>query len=206
MNKFWRVYSVVILLFPITEALSQCNSETFTMVGDTATQTYTLVKKDGEFKKLDPEKYTGSLTLHENAHFAVFAIKGYKGWMAIDYHEKPLFEVFNILEGEPWPDMLIENRIRVVGENGKIGFANECGEIVIAPQFTFVTHFHAGKAIIVEDCKKIRPYRDKQGYRIVVECLHGYINNHGKVIKLGNYTFEEIKKEIGWEPYNDAHY
>jgi hypothetical protein len=32
---------------------------------------------------------------------------------------------------------------------------------------------------------------------------HGYINKKGKVLKIGPYSFEEIKKEIKWEEPED---
>ena len=67
---------------------------------------------------------------------------------------KILFEVYN-QGNEINPDYLVENKIRIVDENQKIGFANEKGQIIIKPQFEMVTSFHNGKAIIAESCEKI---------------------------------------------------
>ena len=66
-----------------------------------------------------------------------------------------------------------------------------------------MTSYHNGKAIIGEKCKKV-PWKehakeeDCQHYSIVCENF-GYINEKGEILKLGNYTFEEIKKEIDWK-------
>lgn len=35
---------------------------------------------------------------------------------------------------------------RIVGKNGKIGFADTCGVIVIPPVFSYATPFHNGEA------------------------------------------------------------
>lgn len=195
------------LLFASIEMLSQCHLERFTLVrSDTvASENYCLVTENGKIKKLNPKKYLVSLTNHENAYFAVFSIKGQKGWTAIDYNEGILFEVYNTVPNEPWPDFLIENKIRIVGKNEKIGFANECGEVIIPPQFEFVTHFHNNKAIIAQDCKKKYNSQNRQTdyNNYIIECKHGYIDERGRIIKLGNYTFEEIQKEINWKPLND---
>lgn len=197
-------FTLFIFLFTSIEVLSQCHLEKFTLVrSDTiASENYCLVNESGEIKKLNPKKYLVSLTNHENAYFAVFSIKGQKGWTAIDYNKNILFEVYNTVPNEPWPDFLIENKIRIVGENEKIGFANECGEVIIPPQFESVTHFHNNKAIIAEEDKKNRSQNRQIDYRdSIIKYKYGYIDEKGTIIKLGNYTFEEIQKEINWKPY-----
>jgi hypothetical protein len=90
---------------------------------------------------------------------------------------------------------LIENRI---------GFANEKRQIVIKPQFELVSSFHNGKAIIGTDCKKMlwdEHEKEEDCHHYSIFCKKfGYINEKGEVVKLGNYTFEEIKTEIDWKP------
>ncbi|MDY3521964.1 WG repeat-containing protein [Riemerella anatipestifer] len=75
--------------------------------------------------------------------------------------------------------------------------------IIIPPQFEMVSSFNKGKAIIAEKCVR-KPWiehpkeNDCQHYSI--ECQkHGYINKKGKIIKFGNFTFEEIQNQINWK-------
>ena len=166
---------------------------------------YSLVdKKNKIIKVLDSSKYYISFTLDKYLYFAVFGKKdGGSGWSAIDSEENLLFQVYNTSYGEPNPDYLIEKKIRIIDNFNKIGFANEKGKIIIKPQFEFVTSFHNGKAIIGVKCKKIAydehaKENDCHHYYTVCENF-GYINKKGEVLKLGNYTFEEIKKEIDWK-------
>ena len=76
-------------------------------------------------------------------------------------------------------------------------------KIIINPKFEGVTSFHKGKAIISKSCK-ITPIGDHSKER---SCFHfnitckkyGYINDKGKIEKIGEYTFNQIKKEINWK-------
>jgi hypothetical protein len=165
---------------------------------------YYIVDEKGEtIKKLDSAKYSFSSNGDKYQSFAVFHKKGESGWCAIDINEKILFKVYNTSFGEPSPDELIENKIRIVDENNKIGFADNNGKIIIKPQFEIVTTFHKGKAIIGESCDKI-PWdehakeEDCHHYSIVCK-KHGYINQNGEVLQIGNYSFEEIQKKIKWK-------
>lgn len=159
-------------------------------------------EKGNLIKQLDSSKYSVSFNDDSLRYFAVFLIKNHRGWSAIDSNEKFLFEVYNQGD-EVNPDNLIENKIRIVDENKKIGFANEKGQIIIKPQFEIVTSFHNGKAIIAENCEKI-PWNahaeENDCHHYSIECKkHGYINEKGEIIELGNYTFEEIQKKINWK-------
>ena len=71
-----------------------------------------------------------------------------KVFFAINSKEEILFEVFNTSIGEPKPDYLVENKIRVVDESDRIGFANQLGQIVIEPQFEMVTAFFHNMALL----------------------------------------------------------
>jgi hypothetical protein len=158
--------------------------------------------KGNLIKELDSSKYSVSFNDESLRYFAVFLIKNKRGWSAIDSNEKFLFEVFN--QGDEInPDNLVENRIRIIDENQKIGFADEKGLIIIKPQFEMVTSFHNGKAIIAENCEKI-PWnnhaKESDCHHYSIDCKkYGYINDKGKIIELGNYTFEEIQKKINWK-------
>jgi len=166
---------------------------------------YYIVNEKGEtIKELDTSKY---IILFNNdnqyKYFAVFVIKGESGWCAIDRNEKILFKIYNTSFGEPSPDEIVDNKIRIVDENNKIGFADFKGNIIIKPQFEIVTSFYKGKAIIGESCDKI-PWdnhakeNDCHHYSIVCK-KHGYINTKGEILDIGNYTFEEIQKKIKWK-------
>lgn len=163
---------------------------------------YSIINQKGDtLRKLNKDKYYVTLdTGFKN--FAIFGIKNKKGWSAIDINEKYLFQVYKKYIDEPYPDFLIENRIRIVDENGKIGFADENGKIVIIPQFEYVSHFHNGFAIIGSKCNKIPyPHNNESGCQhYSIKCKqYGYINKNGDIIKLGNQTFLEVVNEINWK-------
>ena len=127
-------------------------------------------------------------------------MKNFKGWAAIDAKEKILFNVYNASNGEPNPDILVEGKIRIVNSDNLIGFANSNGQVVIKPQFESVSTFYKGKAIIGKNCKEVPwdKHESENGchHYLIVCRKHGYINTKGVVIKLGNFTFEKIMKEI----------
>jgi len=165
---------------------------------------YCLVDEKGKvIRQLDTSKYYISLNNGKFGYFAIFSKKGNSGWTAIDANENELFKVYNTSFGEPSPDYLIENKIRIVDKNDRIGFANNKGEIVIRPQFEIVTSFHNGKAIIGQTCKKI-PWdehaKEADCHHYSIVCMkHGYINEKGVVLKIGDFSFNQIAKEIDWK-------
>jgi len=135
-------------------------------------------------------------------YFAIVGIKNKKGWWAINRKEKPLFQVFNTSSGEPSPDELREGMIRIVNDSGQIGFANYKGEIVIKPQFKAASSFYKGKAIIGRQCQQVLwcCKGENEDKHYITECKQtGYINTQGQTRKIGDYTFEQMQKEIGWK-------
>lgn len=167
-------------------------------------QTFSLVDEQGKFiQQLDTAKYYISLNNRQYGYFAIFGIKNQPGWTAINAEEKILFKVYNTSSGEPTPDGLNENKIRIVDEKNRIGFANSKGEIIIKPQFEIASSFHNGMAIIGTSCRTEpwSKHANESGcnhYSIICK-NHGYINEKGVVIKLGNYSFDQIAKEINWK-------
>jgi hypothetical protein len=135
-------------------------------------------------------------------NFGIVGIKNKKGWWAIDKSEKLLFQVFNTSSGEPTPDELRERMIRIVDDSGKIGFGNYMGQIIIKPQFEAASSFYKGKAIIGRQCRQVLwcCKGENEDKHYITDCKQtGYIDTNGQVRKIGNYTFEQIQKEIGWK-------
>lgn len=135
-------------------------------------------------------------------YFAIVGIKNKKGWWAIDRNERALFEVFNTSSGEPSPDELREGLIRIVNNRRQIGFAKYNGKIVIKPQFEAASSFYRGKAIIGKHCKQVLwcCEGENEDKHYTTDCKQtGYINTEGQIKKIGNYSFEQIQKEIGWK-------
>lgn len=78
---------------------------------------------------------------------AFVLLKDKKGVYAIDRSEKVLFQVCSFELG---PDIISNGLFRII-ENGKIGFANMNGEIVIKPNWGFIFPFQEnGLAIFCE--------------------------------------------------------
>lgn len=94
--------------------------------------------------------------------------------IGIDRNENLLFSVFSFDNG---PDYVVEGLFRV-RRHGKIGYANQQGEIVIPCQFDCAYYFENGRAKVSNNCKTIKEgeyhrwisddwyYIDKQGNKI----------------------------------------
>lgn len=202
MNIAKKSFIAFIILIQCSLLIGQDKFKVKEVETGTENTVFELVNKKGEvFKTLDTTKYF-PLWVSNNSNYGYFAIfKFYDsvGVHAIDADENVLFKVFNISYGITEPDYLIENKIRIVDNQGKIGFANKKGTIIIKPQFEFALSFFKGKAIIGENCNKHYPNKE-DNIRFERKCeKYGYINTKGKVIKIGNYTLEEIIKETKWE-------
>lgn len=165
---------------------------------------YQLVDRKGQIiRTLDTATYYTCFTMDAYVYFAIFGKKGEKNWVALDARENVLFHVHNTSYGEPSPDYLVENKIRIVDSSGRIGFANNKGQIVIKPQFEAASPFQKGKAIIGQTCEKI-PWGHQgedsgcEHYSLVCK-KYGYINLKGQVEKIGDYSYEQVKKELKWK-------
>lgn len=163
---------------------------------------YVFVNQEGDtVTRLDTAKYyiCFSDTIQ---NFAIVGIKGKIGWWAIDKNETLLFQVFNTSGGEPSPDGLREGMIRIVDDNGRIGFADYKGKIVIKPQFEAASSFYKGKAIIGRQCQQVLwcCKGENEDKHYITDCKQtGYINKSGQILKIGDWTFEKIQKEIKWK-------
>src|SRR3989338_5702396 len=106
--------------------LSKLNSQTKFKVEQKETETwrnvYSLIdEKNNLIKVLDSSKYYITFNFDNYGYFAVFGKKGNPGWTAIDAKENILFQVYNTSFVEPSPDYLIENKIRIIDGENKIG-------------------------------------------------------------------------------------
>lgn len=101
------------------------------------------------------------------------------------------------------PDYRVEGYQRIV-KNGKVGFANRNGEIVIPPQFDFVTPFNYGYAQYCEGCHWERVDEE---HKIVVGGQWGVINFRGeKVLPLKEKSkAEDIEIEGKYYSYPFSH-
>lgn len=199
-----KAFCIIIIIFLSTSFSAQIKFKVVEVRHNNGLGEYSMIDEKGKLiKKLDSSKYLMTFSPETYGYFAVFVKKNSLGWTAIDANENILFQVYNTTFGEPSPDYVIENKIRIIDKNEKIGFANEKGKIIIPPKFEIASHFHNGKAIIGEKCQKIPwgNHSEEGGCKhFVTKCEnHGYINEKGEIMKLGKYDFEEIKKEIRWK-------
>lgn len=145
MTGILRFLSIMIF---ISCSHQEVNHEKYIVVNNGYIYSVINFKNDTIFK-LDSAKYF--VCFDDTAeNFLIVAPKTRKGWWAIDFDENYLFQVYNTIHGEPSPDEITNGRIRIVDEQGIIGFANEKGEIIIKPQFEQVTAFYKGFAIIAK--------------------------------------------------------
>ena len=111
---------------------------------------------------------------------AFVLLKDRKGVYAIDRNEKILFQVCSYEIG---PDIVSNGLFRII-ENGKIGFANMKGEIVIKPRFQFVYPFQEnGFAIFCEN----GTWSMLDKYIPVIKGKWGVINRQGVVVIPATY-------------------
>lgn len=198
-----KILLLFLLLFSDKLSSTQTKFKLSEQETDSASISYSLIDEHNQIiKTLSSEKYYTAFFGMEYGFFVIVGIKGTKGWSAINEHEEILFQVYNTSKGTPSPDHLIENKIRIIDDHEKIGFADDKGEIIIEPQFEMVTSFYNGYAIIGAQCDYIlwgNHEQEEECNHYSVHCeKHGYINAAGEVIKVGNYSFEEIKEEIDW--------
>ncbi len=198
--KIWCLFLVISIL-PV-RILAQKKFTVKTVLANNHYEYYFVDEKGKTIRKLDSTKYYMYLSNKHSGYFAIFHVKGEKEWCAIDINLKILFKVYNTSFGEPSPDELIENKIRIVDENQKIGFANYLGKIIIKPQFEAVSAYQNNKAIIGASCKKIpwNSHIEDSDPHYFLKCdKNGYIDANGKIILYNNFTVEQVMKKIKWK-------
>lgn len=75
-----------------------------------------------------------------------------KRLIGIDRNEKELFEVYWFDNG---PDYVSDGLFRIV-KNGKIGYADENGNVIIEPQYDCAYPFENGVAKVSKNCKAVQ--------------------------------------------------
>lgn len=100
----------------------------------------------------------------------------YGRWVGIDRNEHILFDLVSFDNG---PDYFEEGLTRVL-RNGKMGYANEKGEVVIPCQYAFAKWFDNGVAEVTFEAKE---YQDMDGHSRVVSDSWFEIDKQGNRIK-----------------------
>lgn len=86
--------------------------------------------------------------IHKNKTFAR-VVEANKGeWVLVAPNDSTVATVY-VQTGSSRPDHFQSGMIRIVGEDGSVGFANEMGNIQIPPSFLFATPFSGSVAAVV---------------------------------------------------------
>lgn len=121
-----------------------------------------------------------------------------KGYLAFDKGGAQLFEVFPFDNGPDYPS---EGLFRII-ENGKIGYADECGNVVIKPQFNAALQFRDGMAAFCEKC-----FETIDGdHKSWIGGKWGFINRSGIITIPAEYerVIEQFEKGIAKVEYSGS--
>ena len=158
-------------LFFIAMDLTSQNLNDWYLKCDTLNEKCGYVDKDG-IVKIEMGKYPMCLT-DTFINKAIVYTKEL-GFCLIDKSEHVLFKIYEYDNG---PDYTVEGLYRIVVD-GKIGFANDDGNIIINPVFDFVKPFENGLAEFCVDCKQLR-----QNEHFISEGgKWGFVDKTGKVV------------------------
>lgn len=98
--------------------------------------------------------------------------------VAIDRNENILFDVYMFDNG---PDELANGLFRII-RNGKIGYADKNGVIVIKPKFECADKFENGKASVALECKLVKDKNDQEHSKMESDSWF-YIDKKGNKVK-----------------------
>ncbi|WP_338236441.1 WG repeat-containing protein [Persicobacter diffluens] len=126
----------------------------------------------------DKYAYLGTDTLRHYANvIKLRKDNSYGRWVAIDGHQNTLYDIVPFDNG---PDYFHEGLVRAK-RNGKVGYANEFGQIVIPCEYDFAWWFDQGKAEVTFNAKVIR---DKYDEHTIIESDEWfYIDKSGNKVK-----------------------
>ena len=121
-----------------------------------------------------------------------------KGYLAFDNEGNQLFEVFPFDNGPDYPS---EGLFRII-ENGKIGYADERGNVVIIPQFNAALPFQDGMAAFCEKCYETVDNEHKRW----IGGKWGFINREGMITIPAEYDriIEQFEKGIAKVEYSGS--
>jgi hypothetical protein len=118
----------------------------------------------------------------------IAAVADSSGWAYIDTQGNILIRPFIYDNG---PDYFCEDLARFV-ENGKFGFFDESGKIVIEAQWDFAYPFKDGKAAVCNRCKMSADNEHKK----ISGGEWGYIDKTGKIIiSIGSVKADSVLNE-----------
>lgn len=98
--------------------------------------------------------------------------------VAIDRNENILFDAYMFDNG---PDWLEDGLFRII-RNGKIGYADKNGVIVIEPKFECAEQFENGIARVALDCRLVKDEYDSEHSRMESDSWF-YIDKKGNKVK-----------------------
>lgn len=98
--------------------------------------------------------------------------------VAINRNEKILFEAYMFDNGPDWPE---EGLFRII-RNGKIGYADKNGIIVIEPEFECADQFENGTARVAINCNLARSENDPEHTSMESDSWF-YIDKNGNIVK-----------------------
>lgn len=121
-------------------------------------------------------------------------VTGKKGIIAINRKEEKLFNVYIIDNG---PDYIVDGTFRIIN-NGKMGFADTLGNVIVSTIYDFVYPFQKDLAIVNIGgySESIDPSDPHCEYYRWVSGKWGIINKKGKIVK-------EIKYDHKWKNGKD---
>ena len=134
------------IAFSTNILIGQVNKNTLHLVHDTTKDEYGYLNQKGD-TIIPLGKYSFCFTTKFDK-FAIVRSQG-KGFIGIDRNERILFNIFVFDNG---PDYLSNGLFRIV-KNGKIGYADRTGHVVISPQFDCAYPFKYGRAKVGYGCK-----------------------------------------------------
>ncbi|WP_439185186.1 WG repeat-containing protein [Carboxylicivirga taeanensis] len=118
--------------------------------------------------------YLGTDTLKHFACVIDYSNDGsYGKWLAIDSEQNTLFDIVSFDNG---PDYFQEGLVRVK-RNGKMGYANQYGQVIIPCRYDFAWWFENGLAKVTLDAEVVKNKYDEHSRVEADEWF--YIDKHG---------------------------